>query len=49
MALKGKLEDMPLLEILQIIAYSKKSGLLRVESSLASGGVLFEAGNVLCA
>ena len=49
MALNGRLEDLNLLEILQIIAFSKKTGTLKVESTLASGAVLFQDGVVLCA
>ncbi len=49
MALTGRLEDLNLLEILQIIAFSKKTGTLKVESTLARGAVLFQNGVVLCA
>ena len=49
MALSGRLEDLNFLEILQIIAFSKKTGTLKVESTLASGAVLFQDGVVLCA
>ena len=49
MALTGRLEDLNLLEILQIIAFSKKTGTLKVESTLASGAVLFQDGVVLFA
>lgn len=49
MALNGRLEDMNLMEILQIVAFSNKTGTLRVESSLARGAVLFREGRVLCA
>jgi CheY-like chemotaxis protein len=47
MALNGRLEDMNLLEILQIVAFSKKTGTLRVESPMATGAVLFRDGRVL--
>jgi CheY-like chemotaxis protein len=49
MALNGRLEDMNLLEILQIVAFSKKTGTLQVESAAGSGAVLFRRGIVLCA
>ncbi len=49
MALNGRLEDINLLEILQIVAFSRKTGTLRVESSLANGAILFRHGRVLCA
>jgi CheY-like chemotaxis protein len=47
MALNGRLEEMNLLEILQIVAFSKKTGTLRVESPMATGAVLFRGGRVL--
>jgi CheY-like chemotaxis protein len=49
MALNGRLEDMNLLEILQIVAFSKRTGTLHVESPAAMGAVLFRRGRVLCA
>lgn len=49
MALNGRLEDMNLLEILQIVAFSKKTGTLELTSSLARGAVLFRNGHLLCA
>jgi CheY-like chemotaxis protein len=49
MALNGRLEDMNLLEILQIVAFSKKTGTLHVESTATMGAVLFRRGRVLCA
>ncbi len=49
MALSGRLEELNLLEILQIVAFAKKTGTLRVEATMASGAVLFRNGFVLCA
>jgi CheY-like chemotaxis protein len=49
MALNGRLEDMNLLEILQIVAFSKKTGTLEVRGGRVSGSVLFRNGNLLCA
>ena len=49
MALHGRLEDLNLLEILQIIAFAKKTGTLKVEGNNARGAVLFRDGMVLCA
>ncbi len=40
MALNGRLEDMNLLEILQIVAFSKKTGTLDVRASRANGSTL---------
>ena len=47
--LKGRLEDLPLLDILQIVAFSKKTGYLSVEGPLGRGAILFKNGLVLCA
>ena len=47
--LKGRLEDLPLPDILQIVAFSKKTGHLSVEGPLGRGAILFKNGLVLCA
>jgi len=47
--LRGRLEDLALLDILQIIAFSRKTGYLSVEGSLGRGALLFKDGLVLCA
>ncbi len=49
MGLKGRLEDLPFLDMLQIAAFSQKSGCLRVEGPLGSGAVMFKTGLVQCA
>ena len=49
MALNGRLEDMNLLEILQIVAFSKKTGTLEVRAQHANGSILFRSGRLLCA
>ena len=49
MALNGRLEDMNLLEILQIVSFSRKTGALEVRGQEASGSVLFRGGRLLCA
>ena len=49
MAMKGKLEDTPLQEVLQVAAYSARSGVLNVNGSTTSGSVLFQEGNIVCA
>ena len=49
MALNGRLEDLNLLKILQIVAFAKKTGTLKVEGNIARGAVLFRDGRVLCA
>jgi CheY-like chemotaxis protein len=47
MGLKGRLEDLPLLDMLQIIAFSRKSGFLRVAGPKGRGAVLLKEGRVL--
>ncbi len=49
MGLQGRLEDLPFLDMLQIAAFSQKSGRLRVEGPLGSGAVVFKTGLVQCA
>ncbi len=49
MALNGRLEDLNLLEILQIVAFSKKTGTLEVQAPHAQGSILFRRGRLLCA
>lgn len=49
MAFKGRLETTPLLELIQILAYSRKSGLLTVKGNDVRGLVIFQEGNVVCA
>jgi CheY-like chemotaxis protein len=47
MGLKGRLEDLPLLDMLQIIAFSRKSGFLRIAASKGRGAVVLKEGRVL--
>ena len=47
MGLKGRLEDLPLLDMLQIIAFSRKSGYLRIAGSKGRGAVVLREGRVL--
>ncbi|HXV64347.1 MAG TPA: response regulator [Vicinamibacteria bacterium] len=47
MGLRGQLEDLPLLDMLQIIAFSKKSGCLSVAGPPGRGGVVLRQGRVL--
>lgn len=49
MALKGNLKDLALLEILQVVAFSKKTGVLQLEGAFGRGGVVFKDGLVYCA
>ena len=47
MGLKGRLEDLPLLDMLQIIAFSRKSGFLRIAATKGRGAVVLREGRVL--
>ncbi|HSF19063.1 MAG TPA: response regulator [Vicinamibacteria bacterium] len=47
MGLRGQLEDLPLLDMLQIIAFSKKSGCLSVAGPPGRGAVVLRQGRVL--
>lgn len=49
MGLKGQLEDLPLIDMLQIIAFSKKSGYLRIAGPAGRGAVVLSEGRVLFA
>jgi CheY-like chemotaxis protein len=49
MGLKGRLEDLPLLDMLQIIAFSRKSGFLRIAAAKGRGAVVLREGRVLFA
>ena len=46
MALKGKLEDMPVVDVLQFIYASQRSGTLHLESRGRRGFVVFRDGNI---
>lgn len=45
----GRLESRPLLDVIQIIAYSQQSGILTVKGPDKKGLLIFEGGNVVCA
>jgi CheY-like chemotaxis protein len=49
MALKGRLEDLSLLDILQVVAFSKKTGQLKVAGDFGQGAVLFKDGLIISA
>ena len=49
MSLKGDLEDLPLLDIIQIVSFSKKTGHLSIRMEEGEGGIVFAAGLVVCA
>jgi CheY-like chemotaxis protein len=47
MALNGRLEDLPLLDIVQVVAYSQKTGYLTVETPRGDAAIVFEKGLVV--
>ncbi len=49
MALEGQLQDMSFVDILQIVAFSQKTGYLHLESPMGRGDVVFRNGMVVCA
>ncbi|HEX9187243.1 MAG TPA: DUF4388 domain-containing protein [Vicinamibacteria bacterium] len=49
MALQGNLEDLPLLDIIQIVSFSKKTGYLSIEMEGGEGAIVFREGLVVSA
>lgn len=49
MALQGNLEDLPLLDIVQIVSFSRKTGYLRVRMEGGDGAIVFHEGLVVSA
>ena len=49
MALQGNLEDLPLLDIVQIVTFSKKTGYLSIEMEGGEGAIVFHEGLVVSA
>jgi CheY-like chemotaxis protein len=49
MSLTGNLEDLPLLDILQIVSFSKKTGYLTIRAEEGEGGIVFLDGLVVAA
>ena len=47
MSLSGSVEDLPLLEILQVVSFCQKTGHLTVRSPHGEAGVVFDAGRVV--
>ncbi len=47
MSLNGNLEDLPLLDILQIVAFSQKTGFLTVQSTHGEAGLVFRQGLIV--
>jgi CheY-like chemotaxis protein len=48
-ALQGNLEDLPLLDIIQIVSFSKKTGYLSIEMEGGDGAIVFREGLVVSA
>ncbi len=49
MSLTGNLEDLPLLDILQIVSFSRKTGYLTIQASEGQGAIVFHEGLVVSA
>ena len=49
MIVSGQVERVPLLEVVQVLAYSRQSGVLTVQGESTRGAVLFLDGNIVCA
>ena len=49
MSLTGNLEDLPLLDIIQIVSFSKKTGALAIRTVDGASGIVFHEGFVVCA
>jgi CheY-like chemotaxis protein len=49
LALQGNLEDLPLLDIIQIVSFSKKTGYLSIEMEGGEGAIVFVEGLVVSA
>ena len=48
MIVSGELENVPLLDVFQVLAFSSQSGALCVESGETTGTVLFDEGGIVC-
>jgi CheY-like chemotaxis protein len=49
LSLTGNLEDLPLLDILQIVTYSRKTGYLAIDTKMGQGAIVFHDGLVVAA
>jgi CheY-like chemotaxis protein len=47
LSLNGNLEDLPLLDILQIVSFSKKTGYLAIHTAQGEGAIVFKEGLVV--
>jgi len=48
MLVSGEIENVPLLDVLQVVAYSKQTGVLTVEGAEIQGVLVFERGAIVC-
>lgn len=48
MIVSGELENVPLLDVFQVLAYSTQSGALEVESGETTGTIVFHEGGIVC-
>jgi hypothetical protein len=48
MLVSGEIENVPLLDVLQVVAHSKQTGVLSVEGAEIRGTLVFEQGALLC-
>jgi CheY-like chemotaxis protein len=49
MGLQGQLQEMPFVDILQLVAFSQKNGYLYIDGPFGLGSVVFRDGKVVCA
>lgn len=49
MLVVGELENVPLLDVLQVVSHAKQSGVLSVKGGSIQGSVIFEEGDLVCA
>ena len=47
MSLTGNLEDLPLLDIIQIVSFSKKTGYLTIRADAGEAAIVFDQGSVV--
>jgi CheY-like chemotaxis protein len=47
LSLSGRIEDLPLLDIVQIVAFTKRTGYIRVETESGVGAIVFRDGKVV--
>ncbi len=47
MSLSGRIEDLPLLDIVQIVAFTQRTGYIRVETDVGVGAIVFRNGKVV--